>query len=207
MTNLFFWAQSLDNQAPDLILKDSEELSDPLDRQQVISQIYEVPGIKKTLPLATSEITVRFSDPKFVVEALPTEKDQANRSAPIVIYGELPEEFSRDWIESSCTNISKIVSKELNRTLSEDAVTAIQVWFTEILEEKEEKKKKVEVQKQTISLVTVFFAPFFIGWLLQTKEIQPSLLQMAGLIAVNNLLVMSLQTFLINKPRRRNRTI
>jgi hypothetical protein len=201
---LVFWAQSLDNKAPDLIWEDSEELSDQLRRQQVISEIYEVRGRKTTLPSATSEITVRFSDPKFVVEALPTEKDQANRSAPIVIYGELPKELSNEWIESSCTKISDIVSDKLNRTLSKDAVTVIQGWFTEILEEK---KKKVEVQQQTISLVTVFFAPLLIGWLLQTKEIQPSLLQMAGLIALNNLLVMSLQTFLINRPRRRNRTI
>ncbi len=204
MKNLFFWAQSLDNKAPDLIWEDSEELSDQLRRQQVISEIYEVRGRKTKLPSATSEITVRFSDPKFVVEALPTEKDQANRSAPIVIYGELPEELSNEWIESSCTKISEIVSDKLNRTLSKDAVTAIQGWFTEILEEK---KKKVEVQQQTISLVTVFFAPLLIGWLLQTKEIQLSLLQMAGLIALNNLLVMSLQTFLINRPRRKNRTI
>ncbi|QJB27872.1 hypothetical protein H4N54_17875 [Limnospira fusiformis KN01] len=204
MKKLFFWAQSLDNKAPDLIWEDSEELSDQLLRQQVISEIYEVPGRKTTLPSATSEITVRFSDPKFVVEALPTEKDQANRSAPIVIYGELPKELSNEWIESSCTKISDIVSDKLNRTLSKDAVTAIQGWFIEILEAK---KKKVEVQQQTISLVTVFFAPLLIGWLLQTKEIQPSLLQMAGLIALNNLLVMSLQTFLINRPRRKNRTI
>jgi len=203
MKSLFFWAQSLDNQAPDLILKDSEELSDELLRQQVISEIYEVPGRKTTLPSTDSEITVRFSDPKFVVEALPTEKDQVNRSAPIVVYGELPEELSNEWIESSCTKISEIVSHKLNRTLSKDAVTAIQEWFTEVLEEK---KKKVEVQKQTISLVTVFLAPLLIGWLLQTKNIQPSLLQVSGLIALNNFLVMSLQTFLINRTRRRNRT-
>ena len=43
MTDLYFWAQSLDNQAPDLILKDEEELSDDKLRQELVSNIYEIP--------------------------------------------------------------------------------------------------------------------------------------------------------------------
>jgi hypothetical protein len=203
MKNLFFWAQSLDNQTPDLIFKGGEELSDDLPRQGVISEIYKVPGQKKQLLSSNSEVSIRFSEPKFVLEIIPIEKDQMNRLAPVVIYGELPEDLSPDWVERSCTEIRDVVVHKLNRTLSRDAVPAIQKWFSSFLEEK---KKKDERQKLSISLLIVLLVPVMVGWLLQANDIQPNLLQVSGLIALNNFLIMSLPTFLINRPRRKNRT-
>lgn len=194
---LVFWAQSLDNQVPDLIFRDDKELSNKSHREKIIADIYEVPAKVTEL---NSQVTVRFSDPKFVVKAISNEEDKVGRLAPIVIYGSLPEELSLDWIESSCTEISEVIAYKLARTLSKDAVTTIREWFTSILEEK---KTKAEVKKQTISLVTVFLAPLLVGWILQSKRIQPTLIQVSGLIALSNILVMSLQTFLINRSRRR----
>jgi hypothetical protein len=134
--NLFFWAQSLDNQAPDLIFKDSEELADQLLRQEVVSKIYEVSGKKITLPSSTSEVTVRLDKSKFAIEVVSTDKDQVGRSAPVVIYGNLPKEFSSEWVENSSAKIRDIVANKLNRTLDENAATAIEEWFTKALKKK-----------------------------------------------------------------------
>ncbi|MFB2878341.1 hypothetical protein [Floridanema aerugineum] len=195
MKSLFFWAQSLDNKAPDLIFKDNEQLTDNSERQQIVSKIYEVSGKKLEFSSPNSEVTIRFSDPKFVIETLPIEKDQANRLAPIVIYGELPEEFSPDWIERSCSEIREVVAHKLNRTLNRDAVTKIQEWFKSVLEAK---KKKVDIQTQGIVWMGATVAIFLVGWILQAQGIQLTLLVVTGLIALNNLLVMTLQIFLLN---------
>ena len=203
MKNLFFWAQSLDNKAPDLIFRDNEQLTDNSERQQIVSKIYEVSGKKLEFSSPNSEVTIRFSDPKFVIETLPIEKDQANRLAPIVIYGELPEEFSSNWIERSCSEIREVVAHKLNRTLNEDALTKIQEWFTRVLEEK---KKKVEIQTHGIVCISTSLALLLVGWILQTQGIQPTLLEVTCLIALNNFVIMSLHIFLLNSSRRKGKT-
>jgi hypothetical protein len=112
-----------------------------------------------------------------------------------VIYGELPEEFSPDWIERSCSEIREVVAHKLNRTLNRDAVTKIQEWFNSVLEAK---KKKVDIQTQGIVWMGATVAIFLVGWILQAQGIQLTLLVVTGLIALNNLLVMTLQIFLLN---------
>ena len=196
MKNLFFWAQSLDNQAPDLIFKDREELTDDFIRRQIVAEIYEVPGEKIKLTSGnseSSEVTIRFTDPKFVIEAVPLEKDEANRLAPVVIYGELPEELSSDWVEGSCTKIREVLAHKLNRNLNADTVTTIKEWFTSALEEK---KKKAEVQEQLIDFGTVFVIPLIVVSVLQYKGIQLDPLQIGVLMTANNYLVRTLPKLL-----------
>jgi hypothetical protein len=200
MKNLFFWAQSLDNQSPDIILNNTQEILDDTKRQQVVSEIYDIPGKKVDSLTPNSGVKFRFSDPKFLIEAIPAEKDQLDRLAPILIYGELAEELSQDWIESICSEISEVVSNKLNRTLSINTIEAIREWFIEVLE----KKKKVEVGKYSLSLVIVFLLPLIVGWILQSNKIQPTVLQLAGLITLNNFLVIS-QTFVIHRFYRKVR--
>jgi len=203
MKNLVFWAQSLDNKAPDLIFRNNEQLTNNSERKQIISEIYEFSGKKLEFPSPNSEVTIRFSDPKFVIETVPIEKDQANRLAPIVIYGELQEDFSSVWIEDSCSEIREVVAHKLNRTLNEDALTKIQEWFNSVLEAK---KNKVVIQTQVAFGSVASLALILIGWILQAQGIQPTLLQVTCLIALNNFLVISFQIFLLNSPRRKSRT-
>ncbi|NJN24021.1 MAG: hypothetical protein HC810_06005 [Acaryochloridaceae cyanobacterium RL_2_7] len=117
MKDLAFWAQSLDNQAPDVIFKDGQELSDDELRQKLVSEIYEIPKSNIEVAPTDSSVTIRYSYPKFVIEAVPTEKDQANRLAPIVIYGVLPDDFSEPWVKDVCNEIENFVSETLKRTL------------------------------------------------------------------------------------------
>lgn len=194
MKNLSFWAQSLDNQSPDILVKDGEELSDDKLRQELVSEIYAVTTKKEISPPGSS-VTVRYSDPKFVIEAIPTEKDEVNRIAPIVIYGELRDDFSLEWIEEACDEIEKVVSDKIKRTLHHSTLEAIRNWLTQTLE----KKKKVDLQNQIISLFIGFIAPLLVGWLIQSRDLQLTTLQVAGLIALNNLLVMSFHTFVTSK--------
>lgn len=151
MKSLSFWAQSLDNQSPDVIFKDGQELSDDELRQKLVSEIYEIPRSNMSVLPSDSSVTVRYSYPKFVIEAIPAEKDQVNRLAPIVIYGVLPTDFSELWIRDVCDEIENFVSTKLHRTLDSSAIIAIQNWLDEIL-----KKKREDLQSSSLKLVKSF---------------------------------------------------
>lgn len=138
MKDLSFWAQSLDNQAPDVIIKDGEELSDDESRQKLVSEIYEIPKSSIEVVPANSVVTIRYSHPKFVIEAIPTEKDRANRLAPIVIYGVIPDDFSEPWVKDVCDEIESSVSTKLKRTLDNSALMVIHDWLSKTLKKKAE---------------------------------------------------------------------
>jgi hypothetical protein len=151
MKDLSFWAQSLDNQSPDVIFKDGEELSDDELRQKLVSEIYEVPKNNIEVLPADSVVTVRYSYPKFVIEAIPTEKDRVNRLAPIIIYGVLPNDWSEVWSKDVRNAIENFVSSRLKRTLDSSALIAIQNWLNETL-----KKKKTDLQSSPLNVVKRF---------------------------------------------------
>lgn len=159
MKNLSFWAQSLDNQAPDIIFRDGEELLDDDARQKLVSEIYEIPKSNIKRFSTDSDFTVRCRYPKFVIEAIPTEKDQIDRLAPIVIYGVLPNDWSEIWVQDVCNEIEDFVSSRLKRTLDRSTITAIQDWLNETL-----KKKKVELERRSTNLIQRFLIQL-VGWL------------------------------------------
>ncbi|MEG3844407.1 hypothetical protein [Microcoleus sp. herbarium14] len=136
MTDLYFWAQSLDNQAPDIIFKNQEVLSDDESRQKLVSEIYEFPKSDSEVVSAHSAVTIRYSYSKFVIEAIPIEKDTVKRLAPIVIYGELPNKFPENWVESVHSDIQNFVSTKLERNLDESALIDIKKGLSEILNNK-----------------------------------------------------------------------
>ncbi len=129
------------------------------------------------------------------MEVIPVEKDESNRLAPIVIYGEFPEEGSSDWVNNVCNEIQGVISNQIKRTLQNGTLESIKKWLNDELEAK---KKKVQFQRNLISLSTSFFLPLAVSLLLQFQGWQLTLLQIGGLIGLINLLVMSLQIFLIN---------
>ena len=166
MKNLSFWAQSLDNQSPDLIFKDGIELTDDESRQNIVSEIYEVPKSNIDVLPTNSSITARYSYPKFVIEAIPAEKDQVNRLAPIVIYGVIPSDWSDLWVKDVCDEIDNFVSSKLNRTLDNNSLTAIQNWLDETL-----KKKGDGFQNNLLKLVKNFLVQLMNGLKLLANKI------------------------------------
>jgi len=195
MTNLSFFAQSLDNESRDIIIRKRKELSDDESRRKLVLEIYEIPAKKREIPGSNSSVTVRYSDPKFVMEVIPIEKDESNRLAPIVIYGEFPEEGSSDWVNNVCNEIQEVVSNQIKRTLQNGTLESIEKWLNEELEAK---KKQVQLQINLISLSISLFVPLGVSLLIQFQGWQLTPLQIGGLIGLNNLLIMSLQIFLIN---------
>jgi len=133
MTDLYFWAQSLDNQAPDVIFKNGKALSDDESRQKLVSEIYEVPKSNIEVLPADAAVTIRYSYPKFVIEAIPIEKDHLDRLAPIIIYAELPNKIPENWVESVHSDIQNLVSTKLERNLDESALIAIKKGLSKIL--------------------------------------------------------------------------
>jgi len=155
MTDLYFWAQSLDNQAPDLIFKNEEELSDDKLRQQLVSNIYEIPKSNIEVLPADAAVTIRYSYPKFVIEAIPTQKDTIYRLAPIVIYAVLPDDFSEDGVKDVYNRIESVVSDKLNRTLDRSALKAIEKGLSKILQEQTKilQKKTEDSRFKRLSLI------------------------------------------------------
>jgi hypothetical protein len=123
---LSFRAQSLDNIGDDTIIGDGELLdpSQEIERQQVVSRIYSVVS-DKTQILSDSNITIYCKKSKFVIEAIPDKLDIRKRKAPIVIYGELPKEWSQSWSSSIRFRI-KNFSEGINRPLNEKTLDAIE---------------------------------------------------------------------------------
>jgi hypothetical protein len=158
MTDLYFWAQSLDNQAPDLIFKNEEELSDDESRQKLVSEIYEIPKSNIEVLPADAAVTIRYSYPKFIIEAIPTQKDTINRFAPIVIYAVLPDDFSEDGLKDVYNRIESVVSDKLKRTLDPRALKAIENGLSKILQEQTKilKKKTEDSRFNLFSLIKVF---------------------------------------------------
>lgn len=190
MKNLSFWVQSLDNQSPDIIISNREKLYDEKLRQQLVSEIYEVPAKNRENLLSEPSVTVRYNNSEFVIEAIPIEKDQANRLAPIVIYGKWPEKLSSDWIEAVCTEIENVVSEQIQRTLNRSTLEAIRNWLTNTLEVK---KKKI-LPKEMISLIIGLLTPLLVFLLIHSQNLKLTAIQVGCLIALNNLLIISVQT-------------
>ena len=140
-----------------MIFKNGEELSDDELRQKLVSEIYEVSKSSIEVLSANSSVTVRYSDKECVIEAIPSEKDKANRLAPIIIYGQLPDHSFEIWIEDVCSEIENFVSSRLNRTLDGSALVAIQNWLNETL------KKKTELQKTPLNRIKGFLIRLT-GW-------------------------------------------
>lgn len=134
MTDLYFWAQSLDNQAPDVIFKNEEELSDDESRQKLVSEIYEIPKSNIEVVPADAAVTIRYSYPNFVIEAISIKKDHLDRLTPIVIYGVLSDNFSQDGVNKVYDRIANfVVSDKLDRKLDSRELEAIQNGLSEIL--------------------------------------------------------------------------
>lgn len=151
MTDLSFWAQSLDNQSPDIIFQNGQELSDDELRRKLVSEIYEVPRNNVEVSPTDSSIAIRYSHTKFVIEAIPEEKDQANRLAPVIIYGELPDEWDNwngQWAKEVCHEIKKFVSIELRRTLDSGVLRDIEDGLDKIA-----KKKRANLQSNPLNLL------------------------------------------------------
>jgi len=155
MNNLLFWVQSLDNESPDVIIRNRKELSDDKLKQQLVLEIYEIPAKKIEISLYGPSVTVRHSDPKFVMEVIPIEKDESNRLAPIVIYGEFPEECPANWVKDVCTEIQEVISNQIKRTLQNGTLESIEKWLNDKLEEK---KKSRCSSKETLSLCQQVFS-------------------------------------------------
>jgi hypothetical protein len=195
MKILSFFAQNLDNKSRDIIIQNGEELYNDESRRKLVFEISEVRAKKIEIALYGSSVTVRHSDPKFVMEVIPIEKDESNRLAPIVIYGKFPEECPANWVKDVCTEIQEVISNQIKRTLQNGTLESIEKWLNDKLEEK---KKQVQFQRNLITLSTSLFVPLALSWLIQFQGWQLTPLQIGGLIGLNNLLVISLQIFLIN---------
>jgi hypothetical protein len=146
--NLSFWAQSLDNKSPDIIFSNEKELEDE-SRQKLVSEIYAVPKNKIETLSPKSSVNIRYGDQKFVMEVIPTEKDQLNRLAPVVVYGQFvdPDEkegVDDEWITNVCNAISCFVSAQIKRTLDDMTLASIRSVLKETL------KKRGRIHKNTI---------------------------------------------------------
>lgn len=165
MKDLSFWAQSLDNQSPEVIFKDGEELSNDELRQKLVLEISEVPKSNIEILNTDSSVTVRYRFPRFVIKVIPNEKDQVNRLAPIIIYGILPDDASEEWPNDVCREIEKFVSTTLKRTLDSSALMAVQDWLNGIL------KKKADLQSSPLNIIKRFLVRLAI-WLKLDKFLQ-----------------------------------
>ncbi len=201
MNSLFFWVQPLDNKSPDLIFKGREKIDNQSTAQKIVSEIYALSGKRKEL---SPEVTVRYDDYNFVIEVIPTEKDEENRLAPIVIYGEFTkEENFSEWVETSCDSIREVVGDNLKRTLEENTLLKVNEWFNEVLEAK---KNKLDNQKRIISITFGSLVPVLVGWLLQANGILTlNPIEVTTLIGLNNLWVMLLILSLIKSFRSKTR--
>lgn len=167
MKNLSFWAQSLDNKSPDIIFSNGQELHDDESRQKLVSEIYAVPKNKIETLSPKSSVNIRYGDQNFVMEVIPTEKDQLNRLAPVVVYGQFVDPLDdkewiddEKWIKNVCDEISVFVSDRIQRTLDDVTLESIRSVLKETL-----KKKREDLQKHNLLFLITGFLTHLLKWL------------------------------------------
>ena len=169
MKNLSFWAQSLDNKSPDIIFRDGKELHDDESRQKLVSEIYAVPKNKAETLSLKSLVNIRYSNQRFVIEVIPTEKDQVNRLSPVVVYGQFIDPLNvadkewvgdEQWINDVCDEISIFVSDRIKRTLDDVTLETIRNVLKETL-----KKKREDLQKHNLVFLITDFLTRLLKWL------------------------------------------
>lgn len=208
--SLSFWAQSLDNKAPDTIVKGGKKL-DPsqAEAQNVCDSVDRVVS-EKTKLFDESGVTIYCKDFEFVIEAIPKDLDSGKRRSPIVIYGQLPE----DWLTDSvnCTDFSNRITEDMTKF----AGTIGRAFNPDTLHEIKrglkvahgKKKYGRELRDLLLHVLVAVTIPIMLGWILQKQVPQTvqqqfpqpipqqlpqiSIMQIAGLIAMNNVLLLIL---------------
>lgn len=124
--NRCFWAQSMDNIAPDQIENDGV-LLDPANsaaRQEIVYRVSQV-TIRGKKIAAYPDISIFILGKEFVIKIIPSEYvDAKGRKVPVISYGRLPDRVTDEWVKSFAESLCKFTEK-IERTISQNTLCAI----------------------------------------------------------------------------------
>lgn len=182
---LWHSAQHLDNLSPDIIYQGEQrlELSDyRKERQEIANKIDEIISDNEGV-CNSSQATIYYTFSSFVVKSIPEERDGYGRLAPILSYGNFPdEEISLDtestWVQEVSNEIMKF-SRAIQLTLSKDAQEMIEKLLREALGSMRQKKIQKDLGKELQAFLLTFgiaiVAPIILGGIIHEQI--PQILQ------------------------------
>jgi hypothetical protein len=173
MPLLWHSAQQLDNLSPDIISQGHRRLElseDSEERQKVANTIEEIVSSHEGVS-SSSKVTVYYTSSNFVIKSIPEERDGYGRLAPILSYGNFPnEEMSPDtetaWIKEVSDEVLSF-SQAIPLTLSEDTQELIKDSLRKAIEDIRQKKILKDMWKELkafgLTFGAVILAPIVLG--------------------------------------------
>ncbi|MFM6203886.1 hypothetical protein, partial [Planktothrix sp.] len=182
---LWHSAQHLDNLSPDIIYQGEQrlELSEhKKERQEIVNKIDEVISCNEGV-CKSPQATIYYTFSNFVVKSIPEERDGYGRLAPILSYGNFPDEKTSldtesTWVQEVSNEIMKF-SRSIQLTLSKDAQEMIEKLLREAIENMRQKKIQKDLWKELQAFLLTFgiaiVAPIILGGIIHEQI--PQILQ------------------------------
>lgn len=153
-----FWAQALDNAAPDHIEFDGEAIpaEDTKRRQDAVSLVSSV--VKKGQRVFSKNgVLLTFHGERYVFEVPSAERDRAGRTAPIVLCGEYSSGVD-DGLASMVVNEADEFAKRIGRTVGVEHFDGAREAFSALnsaLKKTSSKRKLIAVGVAILVLVAL----------------------------------------------------
>jgi hypothetical protein len=142
------------------------------ERQYIVLQMDDVTSTGKKISILPNVI-VYYKQADFVIKTIPDERDNYNRLAPILSYGEFPNgelnlDTENEWIQSIKDQIIEFVNS-IGRNLSSDTKTEITQVLKELWQKKRHEQLIKMLRENLVVYVTITIVPLTLGWLIQNQ--------------------------------------
>lgn len=160
-----FWAQALDNSAPDHIEVRGEELEagESLRRQEAVSLVSRVVKSGECI-FHMGGVLLTADTQHFVIEVPSVQRDKVGRTAPIVCYGVFEREVGDEFGASVAVGLDAF-AKRIGRSLQPEHSELIRESFA-ILKKKSSTKRRI----RNTAIGIVAFALVAIGYWLASRN-------------------------------------
>jgi hypothetical protein len=162
--DIVFWAQALDNTAPDHIEWSGEFLPPEaaVRRQGAVSL---VSSVKKNGIEIFSEGGVQLTEalPRFVVEVPSDQQDSAGRMAPIVCYGEYDSSLDETFSTATVKQIDEFAHR-IRRTITPERLASTKRAL-DALKKKYRRRKLLQITAVTAVVLVILVAAFVVAML------------------------------------------
>jgi hypothetical protein len=158
--NYIFWAQPLDNAAPDIVYRYGKELAPDLaaERQKAVSD-FSIVVKRGSIVCEANGVRIISSGQHFFAEVPCEQKDHANRVAPIVCSGPLGN-LAEDFASIVVDNIQEF-AKHIDRTIAPKNLDILQNGFCNL--------RKKNIQKRILWAAAIAGAALLAWWLLSKQ--------------------------------------
>jgi hypothetical protein len=165
---LSFWAQSLDNVAPDDMVENNRTLDATYvkERQNLVQRISRVSTSGQRV-FSEGHNSAFLLGNEFLLEIPSDQVDHAGRIAPIICYGVIPEEPWESW-PSDVARAQRDFAFSIGRGISEENASSARRGLEAVVKKKESSRRRKMLVYAAASIVTII-GIFVVYWLIRQQ--------------------------------------